>query len=66
LEHVVPAAHVFPHVPQFVLLERRFTHDPEQYVAPVPQTDLQRLLMQAFPVEQTLPHVPQLLESLRV
>jgi hypothetical protein len=73
LQQLYPAAHVVPHVPQFVVLVCRLTQDPPQQDRPAPHELVHDPQLVAFvwtlmhepvqhskPVPHALPHVPQL------
>jgi hypothetical protein len=56
---LVPAAHVVPHPPQFLLSALVLMQVPLQYVSPVGQRDVQTPLEQLVPVAHVVPHAPQ-------
>jgi hypothetical protein len=61
---VAPAAHAFPHTPQFSALAR-FTHAPEQRTS-LGEGQVHLLPTQVVPAEQPIPHPPQFAGSVVV
>src|SRR5689334_6083385 len=61
--------HLVPHLPQFMVSLRRLAQVPSQQVWPMPQpmhSPSQVPLVQALPMAQAWPHLPQLAASLAV